>query len=128
MQQQSVTHDTVKDHVVQCVQKMHKNGIDIAKSLKKEEMKDLSILVPRRKVSVASDASRQVEQDGFDIVHKVEAQEHLKRVQQLEENKTKACALIFSTYCNRVMQSHIEEHVDYESKIKNDPFELLKAI
>ena len=26
------------------------------------------------------------------------------------------------------MQPHIEEHVDYESKIKNDPFELLEAI
>ena len=68
MQQQSVTHDTVKDHVVQHVQKMHKNGIDIAKLLEKEEMKDLSVLVPRRKVSVASDASRQVEQDGFDVI------------------------------------------------------------
>ena len=128
MQQQSVTCDTVKDHIVQHVQKMHKNGIDIAELLKKEEMKDLSVLVPRRKVSVASDASRQVEQDGFDIIHKVEAQEHLKRVQQLEENKTKAHALIFSMCCNRVMQLRIEEHVDYESKIKNDPFELLKAI
>ena len=128
MQQQSVTHDTVKVHIVQYVQKMCKNGIDIAKSLKKEEMKDLSAPVPRRKVSVASDASRQVEQDGFDIVCKVEVQEHLKRVQQPEENKTKAHALIFSMCCDRAMQPRIEEHVDCESKIKNDPFELLEAI
>ena len=73
MQQQSVTHYTVKDHVVQHAQKMCKNNMDVAELLKKEEMKDLSAPVPRRKVSVASDASRQVEQDGFDIVCKVEA-------------------------------------------------------
>ena len=127
-QSQSVTFDTAKDYIVQNVQKTCDHGIDIAELLEKEEMKDLSVLVPRRKVSVASDASRQVEQDGFDIVHKVEVQEHLKRVQQLEENKTKACALIFSMYCNRVIQPCIKEHVDYESKIKNDPFELLEAI
>ena len=61
MQQQSVMHDTVKDHMDQHAQKTHKNGMDIAKSLKKEEMKDLSVLTPGRKVSVASDITRKVD-------------------------------------------------------------------
>ena len=128
-QQQSVTYDTVKDHIVQYVQKTYKNGIDIAESLEKESMKDLTTMSPTRQVSSKTDADeKKVEQDGYDIVYKVEIQEHLKRVQQLEENKTKTYALVYSTYCNRVMQLRVEEHVDYESKIKNDPIELLKSI
>ena len=43
-QQQSITYDTVKDHIVQYVQKTYKNGIDIAESLEKESMKDLTRL------------------------------------------------------------------------------------
>ncbi len=128
-QSQSVTYDTVKDHIVQYVQKTYKNGLDIAESLDKEVMKDLTTLSPVRDVSTnTDDATRQVEQDGFDILYKVNLQEHIKRVQQLEENKTKAYSLIYSNYCNRVMQLRVEEHKDFESKIKNDPIELLKAI
>jgi len=36
-QQQNVTFDTVKDHIVQQVQKTYKYGIDIAKSLEEEK-------------------------------------------------------------------------------------------
>jgi hypothetical protein len=128
-QQQSVTYDTVKDHIVQYVQKNYKNGIDIAESLDKETMKDLTALQPTRKASTNADAAtKQLEQDGFDIEYKVHIQEHLKRVQQLEENKTKSYALIYSNYCNRTMQLRIEEHVDFETTIKNNPIKLLKAI
>ena len=102
-QQQSVTYDTVKDHIIQYVQKTYKNGIDIAESLEKEVLKDLTPLEPTRKISVNADAAaKQLEQDGFDIEFKVKIEEHLKRVQQLEENTTKAYALIYSNYCNRV--------------------------
>ena len=38
-QSQSVTYDTVKDHIVQYVQKTYKNSLDIAESLDKEVMK-----------------------------------------------------------------------------------------
>ena len=128
-QSQSVTYDTVKDHIVQYVQKTYKNGLDIAESLDKEVMKDMTTLAPSRFISTNTDeAAKQVEQDGYDILYKVNLQEHIKRVQQLEENKTKAYSLIYSTYCNRVMQLRVEEHKDYESTIKNDPIELLKAI
>ena len=118
-QQQSVTFDTVKDHIVQFVQKTYKNGIDIAESLDKEVIKDLTPLAPTRKISVKPNAEEKaLEQSGFDIEFKVQVEEHIKRAQQLEENKTKAYALIFSNYCNRVMQLRIEEHVDYKSRSK----------
>ena len=36
-QQQSITYNTVKDHIVQHVQKTYKNSIDIADLLKNEK-------------------------------------------------------------------------------------------
>ena len=128
-QQQSITYDTVKDVIVQQVQKTYKNGVDIADSLENEEMKDLGPMRPTRSVSTLTDkTAREIEQEGFDIEFRVLIEEHHKRVLQLEENKTKAYALIFSNYCNRTMQVRIEEHKDYESEIRNDPIKLLKAI
>ena len=107
-QQQSVTHETVKDHIIQYVQKNYKNGIDIAESLESESMKDMSKLSPTRKVSEAStEEEKKIEQEGFDIMCKAEIEEYIKRRQQLDENKTKSHAMIFSNYCNRTM--HVEE-------------------
>jgi hypothetical protein len=39
----------------------------------------------------------------------------------------KAYALIFG-YCNKTMQSRVEEHPEFETSIKNDPIKLLEAI
>ena len=46
----------------------------------------------------------------------------------LDTNLGRAYALILSTYCNGMMQCHIKEHPDVESRIQNDPIELLKAM
>ena len=46
----------------------------------------------------------------------------------LQENISKAYALIFTNYCTRPMQSRIKEHPDFESTIEDNPFELLKVI
>ena len=89
---------------MQCAQKNCKNGISFTESLNKEVMKDLLILQPARKISINSDpALKTLEQDSFDIEHKVHVQECLKHAQQPEENKTKACALVFGNHCNQTM-------------------------
>ena len=126
---QSVTFDTVKDHIVNQVQRQYRNGIDIVESLEKEVLKDLSMIKPPRVMSTVSDTStRAIEQEGLDIKYKILIGEHHKRVIQLEENLTKCYALIFGTYCNHTMQLRIEEHKDFESTIKNDPITLLKCM
>ena len=85
-------HDTVKDHVVQHAQKTCKNGIDIAESLEKEEMKDLSVPVPTRKMSGQDgDAARKTEQDGFVIIYKAQMQKCLDRVQQSRKQDKGSC-------------------------------------
>jgi hypothetical protein len=126
---QTVTYDTVKEHIVQYVQKTYKNGQDVAVSLRDLVIKDLSSMQPSRGEATATDAVVKVnEQAGMDILYQAELERYLDRRDTLEQNLTKAYALIFSTYCNKTMQNRIEEHPDYETKIQDDPIELLEKI
>ena len=114
-----MTFDTVKDHIIQQVQKTYKNGIDIAESLHKETKKDLKPLNPTRSVSTVTDSAiEKIEQEGFDIEYKVQVMEFLKRELQLDKNLTKAYALIYSNYCNHTIQLHVEEHKDFKTRSK----------
>ena len=81
-------------------------------------------------VAMSQERLRKIEQDGYDILHTAEVQNYMDRKITLDTNLGKAYALILSTYCNGMMQYHIEEHPDFESMIQNDPIdcELLKAI
>ena len=103
---QAVTYDTVRDHIVQFVQKTYKNGQDIAVSLRDDKVKDLSTLVPVRGQSISTDAALKAnKQAGMDILYQAELERYLDRRDMLEQNLTKAYALVFSTYCNKAMQN-----------------------
>ncbi|KAL7573431.1 hypothetical protein ACA910_013750 [Epithemia clementina (nom. ined.)] len=126
---QSVTYATVKDSIVSYVQRTYKHGKDIAISLRDLKKKDLSYLKPVRDISTETDEGmRKLEQDGFDILYQAEIKQFLERERALEENRDKAYALIFGTYCSKAIQSRVEEHPDYESKIRDNPIELLKTV
>ena len=46
----------------------------------------------------------------------------------LNEGLNKVYALIFKNYCTKGMQAKIEEHPDFDAKIKDNPIELLETI
>ena len=126
------TYETVKTHIEQYVQKTYKHGQDIAESLRELKKKDLSGAMPVRQMSMYVEASderlRKIEQEGYDVLYTAEVQNYMDRKNTLETNLGRAYALILSTYCNGTMQHRIEEHPEFDSKIQNDPIELLKAI
>ena len=126
------TYETVKMHIEQYVQKTYKHGQDIAESLRELRRKDLSGVMPVRQMSTYVEASderlRKIEQKGYNVLYTAEVQNYMDRKNTLETNLGRAYALILSTYCNGTMQHHIEEHPEFDSKIQNDPIELLKAI
>ena len=119
-------------HIEQYVQKTYKHGQDIAELLRELQKKDLTAEMQRRQMSTytakAEKRVRKIEQEGYDILYTAEVQNYMDRKNTLETNLGRAYALILSTYCNGTMQHHIKEHPDFESKIQNDPIELLKAI
>jgi hypothetical protein len=53
---------------------------------------------------------------------------YTKRKYEFEENMNKTYSLIFLQHCNKTIQDRITGHPEFESKIKNDPIELLKAV
>jgi hypothetical protein len=126
---QSATYASVKEAIVQFVQKTFKDGNDIAQSLKDLKLIDLNVEEPKRAISEeTSPRLAALEQSGLDIKYQEEFRRYLDRKDNLRQGLTKAYALIFTTYCNRVMQSRVEEHPEFETKIENDPIALLEAI
>ena len=68
-----------------------------------------------------------MEQDSLNLEYTEELCNYNNPIKLYNENKQKACALIFS-YCNKVMQSRIEESSNFETEIHNDPLKLLDVI
>ena len=127
--QQSMTYATVKDAIVQHVQKSFRQAHDIAVSLRDLNKRNLDSNKPTRETSTLTDAAQaKIDQDGKDIDYQAKLTRFLEREDTLNENLLKAYALIFSNYCSKTIQNRIEEHPDFESVIRDDPIELLKAI
>jgi recombination DNA repair RAD52 pathway protein len=70
---QTATYQTVKDYIIQLVQKSFRNGKDVADSIRKMDRIDMTSKIPIRRISVATDADNRVtEQEGYNILYKAE--------------------------------------------------------
>jgi hypothetical protein len=120
---------TVKEHLCEYVQKTYDDGGDVAVSLKKEVLLDLKPHEPVREMSQKTDtAEKEIEQMGMDMKYQSKLNDFNKRANNLRKGMEKAYADIRATYCTKVMRGRIDTHPDFETKIYNDPIELLKAI
>ncbi|MGC8553840.1 MAG: hypothetical protein ACP5O7_13425, partial [Phycisphaerae bacterium] len=126
---QTATYATVKEAIIQQVQKTFKDGQDVAESIEKGMPFDLSSVEPTRSISAEEDPVKAtLEQTGLDIKYQEELRRYLDRKDNLRQGMVKAYALIFSNYCSRIMQSRVEEHPEFDTTIKNDPIKLLEVI
>ena len=67
------SYNTVKEAVINYVQKNYKNGQDVAKSLKQMEKVDLAAAEPKLETSTKSDdEGKALEQAGFNIKYQEE--------------------------------------------------------
>ena len=123
------TYATVKEAVIQHIQKSYKGGQDVAKSLKDMTKFDLATIKPKRQNSSKSkEEDLTLEQTGMDIKYHEELQHYLDCKKLLEEGMNRAYALIVSNYCTKLMQSRVEEHPEFSTKIEDDPIALLEVI
>jgi recombination DNA repair RAD52 pathway protein len=127
-ERQTVTYQTVKEYIIQLVQKTHKNGKDVADSLRKMEKINMTKNMPIRRLSQETGADKITEQEGFDMLFKAEIEIYTKRKHEFEDNMSKTYSLIYLQNCNKTIQDRITGHPNFESKIENDPLELLKAV
>ena len=69
----TATYDTVKDSIIQYVQKEYNRGQDVAVSLRDMSLIDLQPDMPTRVLSTETDAAKaQIEQQGLDIQYEAE--------------------------------------------------------
>jgi hypothetical protein len=114
---QTATYQTVKDYIIQLVQKSFRNGKDVADSIQKMEMIDMTTKIPVRKISGASKADdKATEQEGYDILYNAEIDMYTKRKHELEDNMNKTYSLIYLQHCNKTRQDRIHAHPDFETK------------
>jgi hypothetical protein len=93
-----VTYQTVKDYIIQLVQKTFK---DIADSLRRMQKIDMTKNMPTRKISRATGTDRTMEQEGFDMLYKAEIDIYTKRKHEFKDNMNKTYSLIFLQHCNK---------------------------
>jgi hypothetical protein len=125
----TATYDTTKDAVIQHIRKTYTGGIDVGQSLEAMKMVDLTAKEPTRTLTTETDPAKMlVDQKGLDITYQARFTRHLDREDALREGLDKAYNLIFTNYCTKVMQARIEQHPEYETKLKNDPIAVLEAI
>ena len=145
---QSVTYDTVVEHILQDIQKDLKNRSDMAVNLRNGVDTGVPIFKPRRQIarriktvfkneeqgegesSEAFDDPKEelrMKQEGYDMEYTLDLKEWKVRQNTYEENKFKAYTIVFG-YCNRTMQNRIKESTNFESDIQNNPFLILETI
>ena len=101
--QQSVTFDTVKDAIMQNIQKSYSHGVDMTHSLRDMKLKDLSLEKPKRSIAPKTEVDNsggaakardkediQIDQDGLDIEFREELHTWRKRQDTFTENVTKS--------------------------------------
>jgi hypothetical protein len=125
----NVPYDTVKDHILQTIQKTFKNSEDIVESLREGELIDLKKEVPTIELIDEKDVTkrRQLEK-AAELRYSVEYGLFSERIVLLKNNLTRAYALIFRDHCTKMMQSRIEQHHNFETEIRDDPIMLLDVI
>ena len=130
---QASDYETTTDYIINHIKKTYSDGKDIADALTKLVHPDTTQWKPSLQVSViAGDAPedvirREVENRQFEIEFKQELSRYSSRKQQYSENLLKAYALIRER-CTEAMKVKIESRQDFESKILDDPIELLLAV
>ena len=127
--QQMVTYDTVKEHVIQQIQKSFKYGSDMVKLIRDRQYGTIGAGKPVRQLAATGNGRDdiKIEQDGYDLEYTENLPNYNTRLYTHKENKHKAYSLIFG-YCNKIMQNRIEEISDFETRVRNDPLVLLEEI
>jgi hypothetical protein len=103
-ERQTVTYQTVKEYIIQLVQKTHKNGKDVADSLRKMEKIDMTKNMRIRKLSQETGTDKIMEQEGFNMHFKAEIDIYTKRKHEFEDNMNKTYSLIYPQHCNKTIQ------------------------
>ena len=125
---QASDYAVTANFVINHIKKTFKYGQDISDALRNLELHDTDKWYTELKVSQQQKQSEREREDRqFNKLYKVELDQSVRRVRIFEANLVKAYALLWER-CAYAMQNKIQTRSEFESKIFDDPIELLKAI
>jgi hypothetical protein len=125
---QAADYETTTEFIINHIKKTFNFGNDIGTSLENLKFYDIDVHKPTLTLSKKTkDDEKEAENEQLKIEFKAEFDGFMKRKQCLETNTTKAYALLWEQ-CAKGMQNKIESRTDYDTNIKGNPIELLKAI
>ena len=125
---QASDFEITSEFVINHIKKTFERGNDVSESLRLLQKMDTETWKPVLMVSEESNKTLAAREDKqFEMDYKAELDEYLRRKRLYESNLYKAYALLWERSA-KAMQNRIMARSDFESRIYNDPIELLKAI
>ena len=125
---QASDYETTTSFILNTILKEYEYGNDIATALEEFVDADTNKWIPALQISSSEDKNQKaLENRQYEMLYKAELDEYQRRKRAYVNNKTKAYGLLWER-CTKGMQNKIEARTDYESKIKKNPVELLRAI
>ena len=97
--------------------------------LKEGKVLDFDKEMPQLKVSTNTDAAtKKREDEAFEKAHERALDRHYKRLEVLHRNLKRVYADIWADYCTEKMQTKLMQIPEFDTKIVDNPFELMNAI
>ena len=125
---QASDYETTTQFLINHIVKTFEFGNDIGTALTELTPVDTEQWKPTMQFSTSTDETiKQMENEQFKMEFKSKFDAFLKRKQSYDNNQTKAYALLWER-CTKGMKNKVEARLDYQSRIRNDPIELLKSI
>jgi len=126
---QAADYEITTEYLINHIKKTFAFGSDIGTALENLEHYPIADHKPMLEISLEAEDQdiKEAENEQFKMDFKAEYDAYMRRKQMLEKNYAKAYAFLWEQ-CAKAMQNKIEARSDYESTIKGEPIELLKAI
>jgi hypothetical protein len=120
---------TCVDAIVEEVQRTFKYPQDMAQAIRELQHCDMQKVMLVYVPSTETDEEKKkIADEGRKIMFDADYKAWLERKELYVSNKSKAYSLILTKYCSSGMKTKLEEHPDFETKIWDDPIELLIAV
>ena len=122
---QADNYNNTTEAILTYIQRTYDYGIDVVEALNKLQAQDFNSLMPK-KIALDQSATKD-EEEVATMILKSEIQKFVDRKQKYEDNMNKAYALILGQ-CTKGLKAKLEARKDWDSDIKNNCINLLKAI
>jgi hypothetical protein len=125
---QASDFETTSEFLINYVKKTFDRGNDVAEALRILAPTDTEMWKPTLQFSASTDVNVEKQENRqYELEYKADLDEYMRRKRSYNDNLFKAYALVWER-CAKAMQNKIMAISDFETRIYNNPIELLMAV